>query len=506
MTVKLLEEDLRPQLLKFDHKLAMGLRRKWKEKGCPKDAALHKKFCIKAGEHYSVSPKTISWVVRAKNWSDLKPAQHVKALPKGLGLIKSKTKTADGVINFHELVVKGEIKINERKWRELNEHFSRGEIKEAIIKAIRHYDMACPMQPITHREAGEQFKQIQEFDVTQLVKRMPTVTRWDYRYAISDVVIDAPRTGNEASNFYHQESRWKCDYKGIPSPWRVWHDDKYMMSMLNALWTLKYKVIGNPEFRTTLAMRKYIASQFKPLAARTFYELFNSKRVYDPSSGWGDRVTGFMATKAGEFYCSTDPNSSLYEGYKAQQERFGKGREIHMHCHGSELPKGMRKRYGYRVDTVFTSPPYFNAEQYSDDPEQSFRKFGEIDAWLKGFLFPSLKNSWHALTDEGDRGGILAMNIADIYNNDTLDRGEICDPMNDYISKLPGARYLGCIGLRLAKRPQSGALEGKEGASVEPIWLWAKGGTWTLEDYLKNGFAHCKRKPSKGLGLIKHKG
>lgn len=505
MTDLTLEEKLRPQLAKFDHTLAMSLRRKWKEKGCPKDPELHKKFCIKAGTHYDVHPKTIRWIVMAKRWSDLKPAQHVKAMPGGLGLLKSKTKPkdkADG-IDIHSLVVKGEIKINATKWRDLNEHFTKGEIKKAIIKAIRHYKIPAPMQPISLREADAAFKQIQEFDVTKLVKRMATVTRWDYRYGLTDIVIDSPRTGNEASNYYHQENRWKCDYKGIPSPYRVWNSDEYMMSMLNALWTLKYKVIGHPEFRTTLAMRKYIASQFKPLAARTFYELFNSKRIYDPSSGWGDRVCGFMATKGAEFYCSTDPNSSLYVGYEAETKRYKGKREVHMHCHGSELPKGMRKRYGYKVDTVFTSPPYFNAEQYSDDPEQSFRKFGEIDAWLKGFLFPSLKNSWDALTDEGDRGGILAMNIADIYNNDTKDRGEICDPMNDYISKLKGARYLGCIGLRLAKRPQSGALEGKEGASVEPIWLWAKGGTWELDDYLKHGFANCKRKPSKGLGLIK---
>jgi len=506
MTVPTLEEVLRPELSKFDHTLAMKLRKRWKEGGCQKDPEQHKKFCKKAGAHYGVHPKTIRWIVMSKRWSDLKPAQHVKAMPAGLGLVKSKAKAASGEINIHELVKNGEIKINAKLWRDLNEHFDKGTIKEAIIKAIRHYEMPAPMQPISLREADAAFKQIQEFDVSKLIKRMPTVTRWDYRYAISDIVIDAPRTGNEASNYYHQENRWKCDYKGIPSPYRVWHGDKYMMSMLNALWTLKYKVIGNPEFRTTLSMRKYIASQFKPLAARCFYELFNAKRVYDPSSGWGDRVAGFMATKGAEFYCSTDPNSSLYEGYAAEVKRYRqKGQEIEMHCHGSELPKGMRKRYGYKVDTVFTSPPYFNAEQYSDDPGQSFRKFGEIDAWLEGFLFPSLKNSWDALTDEGDRGGILAMNIADIYNNDTMERGEICDPMNDYIGTLKGARYLGCIGLRLAKRPQSGALEGKEGASIEPIWLWAKGGTWTLEDYLKHGFANCKRKPSKGLGLLKGK-
>lgn len=498
-----LEESLRSELSKFDHKLAMKLRKKWKTSGCPTDKERHKRFCVKAGEHLGVHPKTIRWVVMAKNWSDLKPAQHVKALPTGLGLIQRKP-AEDGAIDPRSLVKKGEINISPGQWRELNEHHSKGEIKRAICQAIRMFKMPPPIQPISQAQADEAFQAIRTYDVTKLVKRMPTVTRWDYEFAMSDVVIDAPRTGNEASNFYHQVSRWHCDYKGIPSPIRVWESDKYMMSMMNALWTLKFKRIGNPEFRTAISVRKYIASQFKPLAARTFYELFNSKRVYDPSSGWGDRVCGFMASHGTEFYCSTDPNSRLYVDYERQTKRFKGDKEISMHCHGSELPKGMRKRYGYKVDTVFTSPPYFNAEQYSEDDAQSFRQFDEIEAWLKGFLYPSLRNAWDVLTSEGDRGGILAMNIADIYNNDTQDRGEICDPMNHYISKLPGARYIGCIGLRLAKRPQSGALEGKEGTSVEPIWIWAKGGTYELDDYLKHGFAHCKRRKDKGLGLIRH--
>ena len=32
---------------------------------------------------------------------------------------------------------------------------------------------------------------------------------------------------------------------------------------------------------------------------------------------------------------------------------------------------------------------------------------------------------------------------------------KICDPMNDYISRLPKAHYAGCMGLRLSKRPNS---------------------------------------------------
>lgn len=488
MIVKDLEKEYRPELLKFDHKTAMKLRKKWREKKGTKDKERLKRFCRKAGKHYGVHPKTIRWVVLAKKWSDLKPAAHVKELPKGLGILPDRTRRDE--INLKELLNSDgtEIEIDKKLWRELNLDFTKGEIKQAISDAVAEFDLPMPMQKISKRQADADFRRLQLLDCRPYVKHMATCTRWDYKYEISPWVIDAPRVGNMASNFYHQESRWHCDYKGIPSPAKVWASDQHRLSMMNAFWTLKFDRISSADIRTAIGIRKYIASQFKPACAKTIYDLFNAKRVYDPSSGWGDRVCGFMASANTEFYCSTDPNTRLYPGYKAEVKRYKGDKKIKMYCHGSELEGGMRKKYGHKVDTVFTSPPYFNAEQYSEDEGQSFRQYNEIEAWLEGFLFPTIDNAWDALISKGKRGGILAMNIADIYDNSNRQRGELCDPMNDYISQLPGARYIGCLGLRLSKRPESGALEGKKGVNIEPIWVWAKGGEWELEDYIKHGF------------------
>ena len=41
----------------------------------------------------------------------------------------------------------------------------------------------------------------------------------------------------------------------------------------------------------------YIATQFKPVVAKCFYEMTNAKTVLDTSCGWGDRLCGFYATK-----------------------------------------------------------------------------------------------------------------------------------------------------------------------------------------------------------------
>jgi len=487
---KQLPEELRYQLLVFDYKKANKARKLWKKRKGDKDKEAHKKFCYGLGAKLDVSPKVVSFIVKNNKWADQKPAEHVKSLPTGLQEYDKPSLKPEALVRGRELY------ISPKNWRRLNEHYTKGKIKKAIVRAVRKLDLPAPVQPISQEQADDSFRALKKLRSDSMIKRMPTCTRWDYKYGISDVVIDAPRTGNECSNFYHQESRWWCDYQSIPSPMKVWNSDLHMYSMMNALWTLKFKKITGPELRTAISVRKYVASQFKPSAAKAFYELFDCKHVYDPSSGWGDRLAGFMAAKCTKSYCSTDPNSRLYDDYELQKNRYGGKKEINMYCHGSEIKGGVRKMYGHRVDTVFTSPPYFNAERYSEDEGQSFRQFDEISAWRENFLFPSLKNAWNALTSEGERGGILAINISDIYNSSDKTRGEICDPMNDYISSLKGARYIGCIGLRLAKRPESGALEGKQGASIEPIWVWAKGGSWELDDYIDNGF---KTKKVKGL-------
>jgi hypothetical protein len=212
-----------------------------------------------------------------------------------------------------------------------------------------------------------------------------------------------------------------------------------------------------------LHLRKYVASQFRPSAAKAIYQHFNSKHVLDFSSGWGDRLNGFLSCDNTESYFGIDPNDRLYEGYHEQTTSYCEDKKVEMFCYPAEnvvMPKNT-------FDTVFTSPPYFNIERYTQSDNQSWKKFKKLDQWLEGFLFPVIQKSWDGL----QHGGNMIINISDVYSNHTINR--ICDPMNDYISSLTGAEYKGTIGLRMAKRPNSKATD-KEGIFTEPMWVWNK--------------------------------
>jgi hypothetical protein len=63
------------------------------------------------------------------------------------------------------------------------------------------------------------------------------------------------------------------------------------------------------------------------------------------------------------------------------------------------------------LDFIFTSPPYFNREAYSEDENQSYKKYGSsYESWRDGFLRPTLETCVEFL--KSDR--YLLWNIADL--------------------------------------------------------------------------------------------
>lgn len=365
------------------------------------------------------------------------------------------------------IVVGDEIMISSDLWRFLNKSYSRDKIKALISNAIEDHQIPMPMAFIAEEDAKADFLKLKELDSGSIIKKSEWFTRYDYLNKKTNLVVGASNVGNKSSNYFHQENRWRCDSINSPSPYRSWYIEKFRLTLLNALWSLKVDKVDSSTLRSCIGLRKYIASQFRPSAAKAFYEMFESEHVYDPSSGWGDRLSGFYAAAETKSYTSVDPNSNLFTGY-ADQTEFLRGlskehKEVIMSegCAEDFIPERT-------FDTVFTSPPYFNIERYTQDDTQSFKKYRRLEDWLNGFLFKMLGTAWERL----ESGGTLGINISDVYSNHTVNR--ICDPMNSFIASLPDSHYYGCYGYEMRKRPNSGALKGKHGAFAEPIWVWKK--------------------------------
>lgn len=370
-------------------------------------------------------------------------------------------------MNTADIVRDGEILINPIDWTRLNKKYSKDEIKRYISDAIAEHCVPMPFRDHTLGEAIASFKDLECFVGSSIIRGGEYFSRYPYRYSFKDLYVDISTVGSIASDYFHQESRWMCDSINSPSPYRTWTEEKFRLTLLNALWTLKFNQVTSKELRSAISLRKYIAAQFRPSAAKAIYEMLGARRVLDMSMGWGDRLAAFYAGSDTEMYFGTDPNSKLHAGYLAQQEAYQIKKPVFMFkdcAENLDVPKG-------EFDVAFTSPPYFNIERYTGtygkDDKQSWNRYRKLDDWLEKFLFVVLEKSVAGLKS----GGYLAMNISDVYSNHTVN--QMCDPMNDYLSKM-GLVYEGAVGLRMAKRPNSKACG--VGVFAEPIWIWRKRG------------------------------
>lgn len=365
------------------------------------------------------------------------------------------------------VVSNGEISISKQEWSKMNSCLDKDTIKQLISDAIGA-GLELPYRRITHEDAKCDFNKLLELDTRQITKDTEWFTRYEYENIDKKKVIGTCNIGNKSSDLFQQEARWLCDSINAPSPYRTWGNEKFRMTLLNALWSLNMKQVNSTTLRSCIGLRKYIASQFRPSAAKCIYEMFGSEKILDTSSGWGDRFCGFASTSAVS-YTGIDPNENVHDGY-LKQKRFYEnilGKELNATfikgCSEDEAmyPTG-------KFDTMFTSPPYFNVERYTQDENQSFKKHKKLDDWLNNFLFKTIKNTWGCLEDQGS----LIVNISDVYSNHTINA--ICDKMVDFSKTLHGCNYEGTLGYEMRKRPNSGALKGKQGLFCEPMWVFKK--------------------------------
>ena len=181
------------------------------------------------------------------------------------------------------------------------------------------------------------------------------------------------------------------------------------------------------------------AVNFPPLTAKLLYEKFTDHidnqdqrfHIYDPSSGWGGRILGAMSSRKKIHYVGTDPNPDNFGRYEAVadfynsncvddfSETFTQFFEVEkqsntydVYREGSELIGNNSKFKSYKgnLDLVFTSPPYFNREQYSQDENQSFKAYSQYEDWVDNFLRPTLTTAYDYL--KNDR--YILWNIASI--------------------------------------------------------------------------------------------
>lgn len=172
------------------------------------------------------------------------------------------------------------------------------------------------------------------------------------------------------------------------------------------------------------------ASVFLPSVAKFIYSKYTKENdiIYDYSMGFGQRLIGALALNHKVKYIGVDPweksvksNQAIFDFFNAKIPGLNKEAEI--------IQGGAENYTDYigQVNLAFSSPPYFNIEQYEDNPNQaaydnSYSNF--INVWWR----KTVKNITKMLTDDGYfiiniKKELDKFNIAEDMSNVILENG-----------------------------------------------------------------------------------
>ncbi len=372
-------------------------------------------------------------------------------------------------------LVKGDrLSITPQDWNAIADGFSKQDIMDHLTEIIK--GLPFPYRLYSQKEVEEDWLHLKQEQATwETSAWMSDRVRGidDFTYNGTYAIYRASNRGLKVSDQFSQPARMECRHERYQSPYGQWTRENFKDKkryLLNPLFSVMDSVcrqrgVGDDEIFNSIRMYSFMASQFKPSFAKALYDLFGARRVLDFSMGWGDRLVGFYASSA-ESYVGIDPNSKLHTPYKEVTDwvsKYGVTKQTSFICSPAEDADLSNMRF----DFIFTSPPYFDTERYSEEGTQSWKRHSSIDGWLNDFLFVTLKKCWDSLED----GGRIAINISDVFS--TKGYKVICEPMLSYMSSL-GATYEGILGYPLSKLPGT---KTKQDSSLlcEPVFVWGKG-------------------------------
>tara|TARA_Y100000741_G_scaffold230220_1_gene175937 strand:- start:473 stop:1780 length:1308 start_codon:yes stop_codon:yes gene_type:complete len=365
--------------------------------------------------------------------------------------------------------------LDNKSFELLNAEYGKEIFRETLAEYIATERPVFPLKEISYDDMRDSFGKLKKFNTNTICIPQEQIEKEvyekydDYEYPYSQYglgLINGASTFNDVSNYFHQDLRLECGSYGFRAPKEVWENGtaKDIWKCFGPIWrgingVQKVMIEGKEEliggqlneksYISAFRLGTYIATQFKPVVAKAVYDITDAKRVLDTSCGWGDRLAGFFASDAEEYYgCDHNPNT--YQRYQEQISTYNKllpkPKKVQIwNCGAEDIPYDKLPS----IDVAFTSPPYFSTEEYNKGGEleenQSWFKFNEYEKWRDDFYLPVAEKSMKV-------SRFMFCNIMDPKIKGTRYRSgdELVNHLKD--------KFLGQIGMRIMQRPQGKAV------------------------------------------------
>ena len=171
------------------------------------------------------------------------------------------------------------------------------------------------------------------------------------------------------------------------NPMGHWNDPvKYKAFIKNRL-TYSNGSVTDSSIRTGISL-KGLPANFSPVVSKYIYQKYGKKEgsVLDFSAGYGGRLLGWMSSGLKGKYYGVDPSEKSYQGLCRMVEfcsKFFHQEEKDIHLYHSPFEDVSFEKEKFNL--VFSSPPYFGLERYSDEATQSFNRYPDYSDWLNNF-------------------------------------------------------------------------------------------------------------------------
>ena len=392
--------------------------------------------------------------------------------------------------------------LDNNAFESMNAEYGKEEMRKNIADYIATERPVFPLIEISEDVMRDTFNSLKNFNTNTICTPKEQVEKEvfekydDYEYPYSKYglgLINGGSNFNKVSNYFMQDLRLECSSYGHRAPKEVWENgDAYAIwKCLGPIWRgindVKLLKVTQADGTVTEELKggsltasciveafrlgTYVATQFKPVVAKAIYQMTNAKTVLDTSCGWGDRLAGFFASDAEEYY-GCDPNPNTYARYTEQISKYNKllskpKKVTIWRCGAEDLPYHKLPP----IDVAFTSPPYFSTEEYNKGGEfqedQSWSKFDEYEKWRDDFYLPVAEKSMAV-------SKFLFVNIMDPNIKGTRYRSS-----DELVNRLKD-KFLGQIGMRIMQRPKSDTLfkdekekaEFRERMFIENVWCF----------------------------------
>lgn len=291
--------------------------------------------------------------------------------------------------------------INKNVWSK----FSEDELNRYVDEVVNYYrETGFPYYSNDSSYRNEEFRKLFDFDLDRIV-------------VVNDGKVCFKQTMHGlalAWSYFPHSWEVRCNGKRTP-----------MEAFYTMLPEVVRRRIKTGTYMSDSGLRKMLkiftgvqsVSNFRPTTAGALYNMFATNgTVLDMSSGFGGRLLGFIVSKANK-YIGLEPSTKTFKGLCQLRDDYGCGKNIELFNIGSEDFDVKENS----IDFCFTSPPYFDTEQYANEPTQSYIKFPTKELWLNGFLKKTFEMCYKGLKP----GKFMAINVANVKSFTDLENNVI---------------------------------------------------------------------------------